>query len=241
MDSTFAWLHQNKDKDIYGRVCSGSIPKEPLKSLAYNRETAFLFGPDALKNLPSTPYEFYLQLGFQEHYIYDDIVRTKTPQKLILFELNSEMKNGMYPIVSASWDGVSRFLELEYPTIYPDFKRHEQELRTRPFKELEDEAGFSFYAALKSLDPKLTFINENEYLNYPEPRTAWQLRAFLYCEFRLLELFTGDGNTLSASGAIGVKEYLAKNVAIDHLRSLTNVFEDELDVIIPEEVLVKFE
>ena len=47
---------------------------------------------------------------------------------------------------------------------------------------------------------------------------AWQVRAFLFCEMRLLKLFTGDGYTRNeGSSGQRVLEYLGPNLCLEDM------------------------
>ena len=98
---------------------------------------------------------------------------------------------------------------------------HIQTLKERDIEDFEKEAHFQF---LDSKNNKGMKKSEPPYFGYkhftclPKPRTAWQVRAFLYCELRLFKLYSGDGYTMTEGGRKRrVLEYFCPNVRIDHL------------------------
>ncbi len=104
-----------------------------------------------------------------------------------------------------------------YPILYPQFAKHFAELKERPYREFEHEAGFRFIDSLKRY--KSGGTTGPPYYDYeytcalPRPLKAWQVRAFLYCELRLLELFDGNGRTKTEAGnKEGPLEYLCPSV-----------------------------
>ena len=133
----------------------------------------------------------------------------------------------------ATWRGIERFLGLCYPAVLPDYIRLDCSLRKSDLKELEAQAGFHFHEALKGNRP---FINEAEYLRFPAPRTVWQLRAFLYCELRLLELYIGDGKVAAGDSSITKRhdEFICLNATLEELRFSSEVLELDLPVSIPQ-------
>ena len=139
---------------------------------------------------------------------------------LALFKSSVFSNEGGSLLVPATWEGVGELLRVHYPEAHTDFKQHLPELRGKEFKYFEKQAGFSFLEARKnqdSTDPNTypPFYTYDYYRSLAKPRSCWQVRAFLYCELRLLELFTGDGVTSHPhSCTAGLNEYLCPNLAI---------------------------
>ena len=128
-------------------------------------------------------------------------------------------------LVPATWAGVSNIVHSMYPKAYSDFTQHFEALKKTPFEQFEEEAGFEFLQSIKNereSSPEVApFYSYDKYCSLPEPRKAWQVRLFLYCEMRLLKLFRGDGCTVSASaeGSTRCLEYLCPNIRITDLDS----------------------
>ena len=108
------------------------------------------------------------------------------------------------PVHPATWDGVVNTIKDLFPILYPDFAKHFTKLKECPYREFEHEAGFKFLDSLKRY--KSRSATGPPYYDYeytctlPRPLKAWQVRAFLYCELRLLELFDGNGHTKQRKG-----------------------------------------
>ena len=227
---------------VFGRVCSGT-PHDadaPLQALGSSgRKSVFVFDRAYVEDHASETefdgWEFLRGLGFTEKYIVADVKVYHIPQILVLFSIKESFRN-IYPISPASWDGVGQFVRQCYPNVYPDYCRLERDLRNTTVDEFESEVKFSFYNVLKGLDEQHSFVDEEKYLSFATPRTACQLRLFLYCELRLLEFFAGDGLINvpgTAPDAERYCEYLAGNVTLEHLRAIADVVEIVIPIKIP--------
>lgn len=246
MEIARQWLKNNRKSNsfLFGRICSGNPqnPNEPIQKLSFTqRETIFLFGEDSLKCIGDencTAWEFLKKLGFQDYYIYNDIMIEKTPQKLVLF-LMEDPQNINFPILPASWEGVKEFLQICYPDVINDFEKFYPELTSKKYEEFETDAGFAFFSALKSKDSKEPYSYQ-KYLS--SSRSLWEFRCFLYCELRLLELFAGDGFTTiqDAEGIQSLQEYLAKNIEIEKIKEFADVIQVHLDVQVPDEIIQRY-
>ena len=138
------------------------------------------------------------------------------------FKLANRVDNERsFPTTPATWDGVVEVTKQLYPEAYEDVVSTLSELQTRDLESFEKEAGFHFYDAKTNETGQ--YPNAPPYFSYahfcglPTPRKAWQVRAFLYCEMRLLKLFKGDGYTWTEEGGRGRKEYITPNVPISSL------------------------
>jgi len=240
------WVKSATGQQIYGRICSGKVghPEEPLVGLTCNRATTFVFGEDALPILldeTTTSWSLLQQLGFHDSHIYHDY-KNQVPQKLVLFHRKKDANPESLHVVPATWDGVKEFIHHFYPEVYKDYIRLESDLLSTPFSEIEKLAGFPFFPVMKGLDPARKYCNYEEYCKLESPRDLHQLRLFLYCEFRLLELFAGTGYTLlENSPGDHLSEFLMKNKTMEELREVANVFEATLDIEVPPEVLKKLQ
>ena len=118
-------------------------------------------------------------------------------------------------VVKATWEGILQILKTYYTDVYEDFLEHLDELRSKPVREFEQEAGFEFLEAKKNINNSNPrgppFHSYEYYITLPKPRRAWQIRLFLYCELRLLTLFKGDGYTWTETGGRGTREYVCRN------------------------------
>lgn len=144
-----------------------------------------------------------------------------TPSAFPLSLGNKSDNDGVFPTTPATWDGVIQIIQHLYPEALEDVTSNLGELRTRDLDSFQIEAGFNFYDAKKN--DRGQFPDAPRYFSYtyfcslPKPRAAWQVRAFLYCEMRLLKLFKGDGYTWTEGGGRGRKEYIAPNIPLSML------------------------
>ena len=139
--------------------------------------------------------------------------------------LTSESDNDrVFPTIPATWEGVIKAIEHFYPNVLDDVLSNLSQLQTRDLDSFETEAGFAFYGAKKN--DKGQFPDAPPYFSYayfcslPKPRTAWQVRAFLFCEMRLLKLFKGDGYTWTdreGKEVRGRQEFIAPNIPLSQL------------------------
>lgn len=144
------------------------------------------------------------------------LVEKKCQYWLLLFRPTEEQKN---LFVRATWDGVAHIVHSMYPNVYPDLIHHLPILKNTPFAEFEKEAGFSFLECRRNIcgdfPDKPPYYSYDFYCTLPKPRTALQVRLFLYCEIRLLEMFRGDGYSSSAKpDSVHCLEYLCPNLQL---------------------------
>ena len=146
------------------------------------------------------------------------LVERKCQYWLLLFQPTEELRD---LFVLATWDGVAHIVHSMYPNVYPDLMQHLSTLKNTPFEDFEKEAGFTFLECRRNISG--TFADKPPYYNYdfyctlPKPRTALQVRLFLYCEIRLLEMFRGDGyasTTEPAADSVPSLEYLCPNLRL---------------------------
>ena len=144
---------------------------------------------------------------------------------------------GQSAFIPATWDGVVKLVSSLYPQVYPDLLEHLQTLKETSVERFEQEAGFSFIDCLRNADSDSEvstsssyyghekyppYYSYEKYCSLPTPRHPWQVRLFLYCEIRLLELFHGDGYaSVARTGAVVARclEYLCPNISISALDS----------------------
>lgn len=144
------------------------------------------------------------------------LVEKKCQYWLLLFQPTEELRN---LFVLATWDGVAHIVHSMYPNVYPDLMQHLSILKNTPFEDFEKEAGFAFLECRRNISG--TFPDKPPYYNYdfyctlPKPRTPLQVRLFLYCEIRLLEMFRGDGYASTTEpDSVPSLEYLCPNLRL---------------------------
>lgn len=129
-------------------------------------------------------------------------------------------------ISPATWDGVIQHIEALFPEAISDLKEHIHTLEEKTLEYFEEEAGFRFLDAKKNryTQDYPPYFSYKYFCSLPKPRSAWQVRAFLYCELRLHKLFTGDGHTCNEGDrGMRIKEYLCPNTRISDLDSTKSV------------------
>ena len=122
------------------------------------------------------------------------------------------------PISPATWDGVIEHVRGTFPDALDSLLEHIHTLKEGRFEDFEKEAGFQFLDAKKNRHKGGTppYFSYEHLCSLPRPHTAWQVRAFLFCELRLLKLFTGDGYTCNEGGSgQRVLEYLGPNFQLE--------------------------
>ena len=145
---------------------------------------------------------------------------------LVLFTVSpaSSIDRRVY-VVPATWDGVFQHVGRYYPNAKEDVLTHMETLQHRSFEDFERDAGFHFFDSKKNKskpDAYPPYFGYEYFVQLPKPRTAWQVRAFLFCELRLLKLYSGDGYTVvEKTKERGVLEYLCPNVSIKRLVDAT--------------------
>jgi hypothetical protein len=136
---------------------------------------------------------------------------------LILFKPTEKHKDLFVPAI---WDGVTRIVNSMYPNVYSDLLQHLPTLKNTPFENFEEEAGFPFLECRRNIDgsfpDKPPYYDYEFYCSLPKPHTALQVRLFLYCEMRLLEMFRGDGyaSTTVDPQSVHCLEYLCPNLQL---------------------------
>lgn len=206
---------------VYGRVCTTVEGREGPKKLSSDseRKSVFLFGPDAVKSvlLKQTAADILCSIGRDKDYLHYTMVDQKSTFWLIL--ISSEQLS----IAPATWDGVVEHTRVTFPDAFNDLMNNLEALKQRSFEEFEKEAGFRFLDAKKNRHgtggtEAPPYFSYKYFCSLPKPRSAWQVRVFLFCELRLLKLFTGDGYTCN-EGASGqrILEYLGPNVTLADL------------------------
>jgi len=124
-------------------------------------------------------------------------------------------------MVPATWEGVTQHVTCYYPQARSDLMAHLDALKSMTFEEFEREAGFQFLDSKGNKSKESAwppYFGYEYFIQLPRPTKAWEVRAFLYCELRLLKLFSGNGYTVvEDEKEQGVKEYLCPNLPIRSL------------------------
>lgn len=169
-----------------------------------NRPFVFCLGPESNiepERVKSDPRAFLNTLGYIPEYLQEKFDEGKS-FALVLFEPEWH--------APATWDGAAELIDRFVPAVSPHMRAHLPEFKARPFSEWESRHGRAFFEHLKTKESLLT---EEQLLGARRGEgdlvPPELLRLFLYCRFKFLEQFTGDGHT---SG--GVKEFLAENIII---------------------------
>ena len=147
------------------------------------------------------------------------LIEKKCVYWLILFKLAEKHKDLLVP---ATWDGVTRIVNSMYPNVYSDLLQYLPVLKQTPFEDFEKEAGFVFLECRRNIHgdfpDKPPYYSYEFYCSLPKPRTALQVRLFLYCEMRLLEMFRGDGYASCVEPrSVHCLEYLCPNLPLSEL------------------------
>ncbi|KAJ8041947.1 hypothetical protein HOLleu_12889 [Holothuria leucospilota] len=226
-------LCRNDGVKLFGRICTTKGPQhQPVQfSDSLGRKTAFLFGPTTVNNMRlEQTYEFLLHLGLIPEYIHLKACVQKAAYWLVLLKNSCNPGSGYIsaPILPATWDGLKTFITHFYPFAKESVLQHWATITSVSIETFEKEAGFKFIHALKEIHGPM-YMSYSKFCKLGKPVKAWQVRLFLYCELRILELFHGDGFTYSQDGMRGEEEFIAPNYTFRDLR-------DEDIILIPLEV-----
>jgi len=205
--------------ELSGRMFSG-FSHDPAfgKRLTTDvrKRLSFIFGPDALiAFLGKGPREICLQLGLGAEWL-DAKLKQGAMFKLAIFPSSSVHST------LANWDGVSNFVELYYPEVWPKVSAHLPSIRATPFAEIESEAGYDMLKVHllgrdlitgDGKDPRYVSLKRLVELE----GTRVEVRQFLWDEIGINNLYSGDGKTVDDFGTTGPSEYLAKSTLISDI------------------------
>ncbi|XP_071479260.1 uncharacterized protein [Diadema antillarum] len=238
---------------IYGRICTTKNPETPPVNLSDvpGRKTAFLFGPDtvfgALIRHIHDPYAMLLKLGFLPEYIHMKACKQKACYWLVLLSADpSGTSSDAHPSspfvkpVPATWEGLLTFLGKCYPDALLAVRAHWSLITSKPVEYFEEKSPVKFIQALS--DPTgPDFMTYSKFLSLPKPQKDWETRLFLYCELRILELFSGDGHTWSEAGVRGEKEFMSPNYSFESDLGKENYIILPLKVVVPPDIREKYD
>ena len=218
------YLDNDKEQyAVFGRILAIPPDNGPPTELSAGKDTTFLFGEDALSAVRgyvvSDPFTVLMELGLIAEYVRWKLEVMRYKYWLVIFRVEAGSPSPVcaYP---ATWDGVGEVIAQRFAGAYEDFIRHRDILSTQPCGYFEKESGVKFLKCLelkKESDLTSPYFSYARFLCCPAPRSAWQVRLFLYCELRILEKFTGDGYTLMPNGKKGYKEFIANNFKLSLL------------------------
>jgi len=210
---------------LAGRVIHGELGDpsfgELLSADSWKR-ASWVFGADALREgfLGLSAREVCLRLGMGQSWL-DAKLHGPRPK---LFQLC------IFPAASvaaerATWAGVARVLESQYPEAWPRVQHHLPTIQSMPFADIQAQAGYDMLGAnLAGRDPSTGESPSEHYMSLqrflrlgPSPSLV-QVRQFLWDELGLKGLFRGDGFTYDDHGERGYEEFLACNLRLREIQ-----------------------
>ena len=112
----------------------------------------------------------------------------------------------------ATWDNIAAIASEVYPDLAQDLYVQAKVLRSMPYSELQELAGYDF-AKVAARGPE-----DEQFMTYERykrsKRTAAHTRAFYEHTLHMRRLFSGDGFTYDERGNRGVQEYCSLNVPL---------------------------
>ncbi|KAL9649028.1 hypothetical protein ABK040_008405 [Willaertia magna] len=221
-------------KGLWARVCRGRRDHpEDFSHLGENSENkvVFMFSSDGLttilnkmvleenngngnNNKKKHLYDILRALGFEDKVIHEEVEQNKKHFELVIISGDAFCQMTKCVIELATWEGVFKAVKKLYPDLYPHIEKFLPDLQNKTYEEITRDSGFDFFEILtKGLEhPK--FLTEEKLMKIIKERepTLVEVRAFLYFDVGLRELFRGDGYTLMNGEKRGFKEYLVENV-----------------------------
>jgi len=196
---------------LYGRLVKGNEDKHFEKLCTEDwKQLAWVFGPETLSDfIQYDDDKLADKLGLLKEWIKGYLVKG---YKFRLLIFNSEIDS-----VLANWDNSFLLFEKYYPLIYPKLSRWKETLMNTPWSYFEVNAPFNWLEISRKgrSDPyHMTY----DKLQHSEG-TLLEVRAFLYFEIGMKELYRGDGWTYSVDGARGYPEYFTFNHPLSEFKS----------------------
>lgn len=122
-------------------------------------------------------------------------------------------------VMPATWDNVLKLVERSYPTeVGAAMRRHLEKLKTTNFADIDRIGPEPLSVVYKSGKSSQHYVTSERIAR--GNASLWDVRAFLYNELRLSELFRGDGFTYSPDGQRGVAEFIGKNSRLSNYQHL---------------------
>jgi hypothetical protein len=197
--------------DLYGRITRGITDEDfSLLSQGPHKRLSWVFDHETLLSfLRMSHLDMLIHSGHTIEWIRYQLNQNRQ-FKLILCSLPSD------EVKLATWDGIFELLSKVYPEIDLNiWSRYSNQLKQIKFEEIDPE-GFiikNYYLGYDSDE----YMNTKRFLSLKDPPTLLQVRAFLYHQIGLNELFRGDGRTLTHEGVLSDKEYLTINRPVNQL------------------------
>lgn len=184
----------------YGRILRGQTEADFITTSDDPDRKVVMFmdesGLEALEGLDGA--DLLREIGYPEDYI-AALIAKGTMFRLVTIEDNGS-------IIRADWDGVLTMLKRDYPeSVWRKVEANLPKLKAMSFAEIEAASGVKF-SELRALGKENPYYMTGERLARTNGSLA-EVRAFLFNELNLNELFAGDGFTRLEDGSIGVAEF----------------------------------
>lgn len=191
-----------ESSSVYARVLRGKT-LEDFTTLTddVERRVVFFMDQDGLASIAGKQGDPLLySLGYTEDYV-RSLRSSGTQFKLVIFAKNEN-------VLPATWKNLEKVAAEAYPRtpVASLFARHRRALESTPFAEIEKQAPLAFaeLSALPRTDPRHIRLGK-----LTPDSELWEFRAFLYNEFRVTELYSGDSYTVLPDGTRGLAEYIS--------------------------------
>lgn len=197
---------------LVGRVLRGRCEADFERlSLDPLRRLVFLLGPDGLARLLACRGRDRLRaLGYPDDWI-DELVAGGTRFRLVVFPREGRA-------VAATWEGLLEEAAGAYPEVAAKLKGAQESLARTAYPVLEQAAGRDLAAVYSRGRGSPGYFDLAALEEAPgEP---WQVRAFLFHELHVNELFAGDGYTRDPGGGPRLREYLTRNLPLASIPGL---------------------
>jgi len=201
---------------MVARVLRGKTDAD-FKSLSDdpNRKLIFLIGEDGLAAFNGlSDREKLEKIGYTNDYV-QHLKREGYKFKLAIFSQASDAA------VTSTWPNTVALAERLYPSVATKLEKQLPNLEKVPFQEIQAQAPRKFAQANIEGPKSVDFIDLAR-LEKSEGK-LWQVRAFLYHEAHLTDLYSGDGFTKLENGERGLKEYIGINKDLSALSDVTLV------------------
>jgi hypothetical protein len=210
-------------RGCYGRLVRTLLPQPVLLAEEADRRVVMVMGPGALRSLVGkSPYDMLVRIGHTEQYIAYKLSQGYKFHLAVFNRPAGELR-------LATWRNTLGLVAGVYPQAASMIKAASRELKSTPFAQFEEQAGFSL-AEVDRLG-----LSDDRFMDLERLLTsdgsALNVRRFLYHVTRLTELYSGDGYTWTNDGRRGVREYIMANRTISELKGNRLL---ELEVTLPD-------
>lgn len=233
-----SWLQERKQVPethqlvgLCGRICRGRQPKDfcGLAELDGSRRVVFMMGSEGLAGIlkETSVLAILLRLGYDVLFLYREMMRGTTFELVVMMEGPSAVRatwDLLPSVLDAAFDReVVQAVQVALPTLkrlsFAELQAEYINPRTGEVMSMRD-ARDSVPSATSGEDSpsdedpspwRMTARRLAQRARAGSCRAA-DVRAFLYHEIGLNNLFAGDGFTRTQDGAVGLEEFLAANV-----------------------------